>query len=351
MIFISVVLTATALRALHLWVTIKVTYGCGIDLSSKLYFSVLHKPYSDHINLNSSSVISTINKVEVAVNVLSQIVRFISSTILIFSIAITIFLINPVVGLVSFFCFGGLYSLINYGFKSCVRKNGEIISLNKTDVIKSLQIGMGAIRDIILDRTQHVFVGLYSRADASLKNAEASNSFIEGSPRIIMESLGIILISGLAYLLSLYMGGFGNSIPLLGAMALGAQRLLPAMQQAYNAVTSINGHYASLYEVVNLLSNPEHLGSPLNLNPKPISFKSSIELRNVYFRYNDQSNWILKGINLKVSKGQKIGLVGYTGSGKSTLMDILMGLLQPTKGELVIDGALIYGFKVEPLKL
>ena len=228
MIFISAIVIATALRVLHLWATIKVTYGCGIDLSSKLYFTILHKPYSDHINLNSSSVISTINKVDVAVNVLSQIVRLLSSTILIFSIVIAIFLINPVVALVSFFCFGGSYSLIAYGFKSRVRKNSEIIASNKTDVIKSLQIGMGAIRDIILDRTQYIFVRLYSNADASLKNAEASNSFIEGSPRFIMESLGIVLIAGLAYLLSFYMGGVGNSIPLLGAMALGAQRLTAA---------------------------------------------------------------------------------------------------------------------------
>jgi ATP-binding cassette subfamily B protein len=338
MFFIIAVVIATVLRVVHLWATIKVTFGCGIDLSSKLYFSILHKPYSDHLSLNSSSVISTVNKVDVAVNVLSQIVRLVSSSILMLSIVIAIFLINPVVALVTFFCFGGCYGLISYSFKSRVRSNGQIISVNKTYVIKSLQVGMGAIRDVILDGTQQLFVSLYRRADSNLKNAEASNSFIEGSPRFIMESLGIILIAVLAYLLSFYMGGVGNSIPLLGAMALGAQRLLPALQQGYNAITSINGHYASLHEVVSLLQGAEKLDNALCLNSTPIVFESNIELKNIYFRYSDQSDWVLKGVNLKVKKGQKIGIVGYTGGGKSTLMDILMGLLKPTKGELIVDG-------------
>ena len=111
MIFIITVVIATILRVVHLWATIKVTFGCGIDLGSKLYFSILHKPYSDHLSLNSSSVISAVNKVDGAVNVLSQIVRLVSSSILMLSIVIAILLINPVVAMVTFFCFGGCYKL------------------------------------------------------------------------------------------------------------------------------------------------------------------------------------------------------------------------------------------------
>jgi len=269
-----------------------------------------------------------------------------SASILILSIVIAIFLINPAVAMATFFCLGGCYGLISYSSKSRVRSNGQIISVNKTYVIKSLQVGMGAIRDVILDGTQQLFVSLYRRADSNLKNAEASNSFIEGSPRFIMESLGIILIAVLAYLLSFYMGGVGNSIPLLGAMALGAQRFLPALQQGYNAITAINGHYASLHEVMSLLQGAEKLDNALCRNSTPIVFESTIELKDIYFRYSDQSDWVLKGVNLKVKKGQKIGVVGYTGGGKSTLMDILMGLLQPAKGELIVDGVALEQDKV-----
>lgn len=340
-IFIVFVVMATFLRVLHLWATIKVTFGCGIDLGSKLYSSVLHRPYQYYLNLTSSSVISSINKVDIAVNVLSQMVRLVSSVILVMAIVVAIFLIDPVVSIISFVFFGTTYLIISYGFKSKVRINSVTISTNKTQVISSLQIGLGAIRDVILDGTQQVFVALFSHADSNLKKAEASNSFIEGSPRFFMESLGIIFIALLAYLLSKYMGGVENSIPLLGVMALGAQRLLPALQQAYNAVTAINGHYASLSEVVFLLRGVEGHQFSVDSTEEPVLFENYFELKNIYFRYIDQANWTLDSVSLKVKKGQKIGIVGSTGSGKSTLMDILMGLLEPNDGSLIVDGSIL----------
>jgi len=131
-----------------------------------------------------------------------------------------------------------------------------------------------------------------------------------------------------------------SAIPVLGALALGAQRLLPALQQAYSAYSAIKGSKSSFEDVLNLLDQPlpEYVGQPA---PEPIPFAKEIKLNNLDFRYTEDSPWVLKNINLSLKKGSRIGFIGVTGSGKSTLLDIIMGLLSPTNGGLSIDQQLI----------
>jgi len=126
----------------------------------------------------------------------------------------------------------------------------------------------------------------------------------------------------------------------LGALALGSQKLLPALQQAYSSYSAIKGAEVSFYDVLNLLDQPLPEYSDQAL-PKPIAFKKEIKLINLNFRYTKESPWVLKDINLSIKKGARIGFIGKTGSGKSTLLDIIMGLISPTSGELFIDKQLI----------
>jgi ATP-binding cassette, subfamily B, bacterial PglK len=151
-----------------------------------------------------------------------------------------------------------------------------------------------------------------------------------------MEAIGMTLIAGLAYVMTQQEGGIVTAIPVLGALALGAQRLLPALQQAYGAYSTIKGSNSSFKDVLNLLGQPlpEYADqSP----PKPIPFEKEIKLTNLSFRYTEDSPWVLKNTNLSLKKGARIGFIGETGSGKSTLLDIIMGLLPPTNGKLMID--------------
>jgi len=130
------------------------------------------------------------------------------------------------------------------------------------------------------------------------------------------------------------------AIPVIGTLALGAQRLLPVLQQAYGAYSTIKGSKSSFEDVLNLLDQPlpEYADQPL---PKPIPFAKEIKLNNLNFRYSESSPWVLKNANLSLKKGSRIGFMGVTGSGKSTLIDIIMGLLPATEGELIIDNQTI----------
>ena len=157
------------------------------------------------------------------------------------------------------------------------------------------------------------------------------------SPRYALEALGMLLISALAYMLALQPNGIAKAIPVLGVLALGAQRLLPILQLAYSSLSTIQGGQASLKDALELLEQPlpEYADQP---PVRPLMFRKQIELKNLSFRYTEQTPLVLNNLNLEISKGSRTGFIGVTGSGKSTLLDVVMGLLQPTDGALEIDG-------------
>ena len=173
--------------------------------------------------------------------------------------------------------------------------------------------------------------------DVIMRRASGDNIFIGSSPRYLMEAIGMILIAILAYSLTLKEGGFLVAIPILGVLAVGAQKLLPLLQQVYLCYSTIKGSKSSFADVLDLLSQP--LPNISNQNIKDLMpFKKEIVLKNLSFRYTKNTPWILRNVNLRFKKGDIIGFIGVTGAGKSTLLDILMGLLTPSSGELLVDG-------------
>lgn len=346
--FIFFALVAGSIRLLLLWVNIKFAFSCGADLSSKVYKKTLYQPYQVHISRNTSEVVSGIvNKINSVVNqVISPALALLSSIVLMVAITCTLIFINPMVALSAIFAFGLSYYFITRISRGRLRKNSARISYEETQVIKALQEGLGGIRDVLLDGTQAIYCSIFQRADIPLRRAMGNNTFIGGSPRYVMEAFGMSLIAILAYWLGEEPGGIVLALPVLGALALGAQRLLPAMQQGYSAWATIMGSKASLAETISLLDQP--LSEDLfQVASTPLPFKSSISFNQVYFRYSDEDSWILHNFNLLIPKGSRVGIIGTTGSGKSTAIDLLMGLLMPSKGIIVIDGSPCVGSQLK----
>jgi ATP-binding cassette subfamily B protein len=200
-----------------------------------------------------------------------------------------------------------------------------------------MQEGLGGIRDVLLNSLHEVYCNIYRKADINLRRAQARTIFISQSPRYLMEALGMLLIVALAFFLADKPSGVSEAIPKLGALALGAQRLLPALQNIYWAITTIKSSESSLIDVLNLLDQPLPEFAK-DEDGENIIFLNQIVLENVSFRYASDSPWILQGVNLKINKGDNIGFIGLTGSGKSTLIDLIMGLLEPTSGTISVDG-------------
>jgi ATP-binding cassette subfamily B protein len=178
-----------------------------------------------------------------------------------------------------------------------------------------------------------------------LRRAQGDNVFIAQSPRFSMEAVGMVLIAVLAFILSRQSVGIAAALPVLAALALGAQRLLPALQQVYGAWASIAGSHALLLDTLGLLDQPlpPDASSP---RPRPLPFEREIRLEKVRFRYTEDGPWVIEDLDLTIAKGARVGLVGGTGSGKSTTLDLLMGLLRPSSGRISIDGQVLEGSSI-----
>ena len=339
-IFIVVTVFATTVRLLLLYIMTRFSFETGGDLSVNIYQRALYQEYKVHIDRNSSVVISgIISKTGKVSGVILNILTLVSSAFVIIGIMSVLFAINVSIALVSFFLFSFLYWIVIYLTKGRVKENSECIAYHSTQVVKSLQEGLGSIRDVLINSSQKFYCKLYKDSDIPLRKAAANNMFISGSPRFILESLSIIIIVLLAFSFVQDENKIINLIPVLGVLALGAQRLLPALQQAYASYSSIKGAQSSMRDVLSLLSQP--LPDYIDQHQIPILFKDKISINNLSFRYNYKGPDVLKNIDLIIHKGSRIGFIGETGSGKITLIDIIIGLLEPTVGDVVVDGKVI----------
>jgi len=333
---------AGATRLLLLWVSTRLSFNTGADLSISIYHRTLYQPYSVHCARNSSEVINGIvtKATDVIHHIVLPLLTLVSASIMTIAIVVTLFYINPLIALVAFFGFGLIYGFIVGLTRNRLLNNSRCIADESTRLIKSLNEGLGGIRDVLIDGTQDAYCHIYRKADIHLRHAQGDNHFISQSPRYGMEALGMMLIAALAYVLIQQEDGFTNGLPVLGTLAVGAQRLLPLLQHSYWAWSGIRGGQASLQDALELLDQPlpDYADQPVT---RLLPFRHSITLNQLGFRYSPQTPYVLKQINLSIVKGSRVGIIGTTGSGKSTLLDIVMGLLQPTDGTLDVDGKVI----------
>lgn len=340
-IFGLAIVIAAVLRLLLLWVNTKLSFAIGAELSMNIYRHSLYQPYAVHCARNSSELIDGISGKAngVIYNIILPTLSLISSGLILVAILVTLFVVQPLVALIVFGGLGFLYATIIFLTRKELMINGTRIARESTVVIKSLQEGLGGIRDVLIDGTQEIYCQIYRNADSALRRAQGKNIFIAGSPRYGLEALGILVITALAYYLVQQRGGISDAIPVLGLLALGAQRLLPVLQQTYWSWAQIKSGQATLQDALELLNQP--LLEYMKSSTTALSFNQSIVLRGVGFVYNGQNSRALSRIDLNITKGSRVGFIGATGSGKSTLIDIIMALIPPTEGTLQVDGQII----------
>jgi ABC-type multidrug transport system fused ATPase/permease subunit len=331
------------MRLVLLWVQTHFSYSIGADFSISMYKKTLYQPYSIHLERNSSEVISTISNktLRVVLETLFPTLVVLSSTIMIFVVFFTLILIDPKMAILILTGFGGLYLIVIKLTKKRLSYYSNQISHEQNQVIKILQEGLGGIRDVIIDGSQTFYCKLYGNADLPLRRAQANVNIISNSPRFIIEAISLVAIAMLALQLAQRTEGISSAITMLGALGLGAQRLLPVLQQGYHSFTWMRGSQALLNDVLDFLDQtiPDYVDE--KNPPIPIDFHKSICIENVFFRYKTSEPLIINNLNLEIIKGSRVGFIGKTGSGKSTLLDIVMGLLQPSAGNLKCDGVIL----------
>jgi len=341
LVFATVALVAGAVRVSLLWVSTRFTFALGADLGNHVYRNTLHQRYPYHAARNTSETIAGINKVNLVVqNVISPIMLGAVASLLALAIFIGLLLVDAATAMTAISLFALMYAVASWLARRALRRNSTVISQTEGRRIQAVQEGLGGIRDILIDGTQFIYVGRFAQLNARQRHAQGSNAFVRAAPRYVIEALGIVLLTALALHFQ-SRGSLAQAIPVLGALALGSQKLLPQLQQLFASWAAINGNLGALRDVLDLLDLPRspaptaQAGAPA---AQPSNASPLLELRQVGFTYAPDRSPALSGINLMLRHGERLGVIGTTGSGKSTLIDLCMGLLTPTQGEVLVEG-------------
>lgn len=334
---------SAAIRALQLWVNTRISYAIGGDLSVACYRNALYQPYEVQISRNSSAVLSTIaKKIGVTISVLYQAIGLVSSIVVAMVLTLALAWIDPRITLLAGGVFGIFYLLISRKVKEVLLANSIWVAQRENYSFQILQEGLGGARDVLLDSAQEPYANEYGRIVHSMRIKQAQNVFLASSPRYLMEALGMCLMVIIAYYLvsTAHHQSMTSALPMLGAFALGAQRLLPTLQQIYAAWAGIAGNYGGVNDVLELLNQkiePAKNGLSRPFCPRTIELKQTITLQRISYRYPNTATYVLQNASLSIRKGERIGVVGNTGGGKSTFLDVLMGLLKPESGSILVD--------------
>jgi ABC-type multidrug transport system fused ATPase/permease subunit len=340
LLFMAAALVAGAFRLQLAWSTQNFVLSLGHELAVEIQRRTLAQPYSYHVSRNSSEIIASLDKVRMLVfGVLLQLMRAVTAGLIAIFIVAALVRIDPFTAAIAAVAFGLLYALVSAFTRKRLARNSAVLGSAFEQRVQIIQESLGGIRDVIIDNSQAVYLDEFRKVDARLNRAQATTAFIGTAPRFIIEAAGMVLIAALALAISGREGGLAQALPILGAVALGAQRLLPLIQQLYTAWTNLAGQRSVTAQVRELLELPIEEQSTLPPLAEPLELRDAVTLDKVSFTYPGRHDPALQDISLRIERGSRVALVGPTGSGKSTLADLLMGLLEPTAGTITVDGA------------
>ena len=341
-LFACITVAAGVLRLVLTWSSNRLIFAIGADLGAMVLARVLHQPYAYHLARNSSQTLSAIEKVgHMTMGALAPLIQMMVAGVMAGSILAALLWVDVKVALVAGLVIGGLYVAISLWAKRRLQANSKTIADTGTLRLQYLQEAVGAIRDVTLEHNQDLYVAQFSWVDRLGCTARATNLTLAGAPKYVIESIAIVLVIVLANWLVRGPGGMMDALPVLGALALGGQRLLPHVQNIYNGYASFRGTLASVRETLQLLDLPlpgAVTAADDSAHAVPAILLSALELRDVHFAYGTGQRAVLNGVNLHIRAGERVGFVGVTGGGKSTLLDLCMGLLEPTSGSVLVNG-------------
>lgn len=351
-IFLSLLFLSSLTKILIVIFVNHIQRKVGSKLSNLMYSSIINNDYLSITKKNSSDFLSVITeKAELTKQSIFNILNSISSLILLCSLIIFILFITPNFSFLIFILILFIFLLIIFLTKKILSKQSLSQSKSIFERFKIVNETYGIIREIIIDNSQEFFKNKYKKSDDKFRKAQFVIGIISGIPKFIIEYILILIIFIFVYnLLFTYNYNSSHVLPLVSSFAFVAYRSMPLLNNIYSSIAQISGYKESVLEGINLLNEIKLLKKQnhedLTNSNIDLKFNLSLSLKNVNFTYPDNSAKVLKNININLEKGKIYGIKGSSGTGKSTLLNIISGLIIPTQGKLFVDNTLINKEKI-----
>ena len=339
-IFLVLIIFAAFYRAFLVWAQLKFGNNVGHDLSVEMFRSSIASKYETHLARDNSEVAATVT---VKVNQLlggfiNPIIAIVTNSLIFLGI---LFLLLALYGWPILYIFGGValaYLFLAVVTRKKLEKNSYHISSRTDAIVGLVNEALAVIRDVKINGLLNLYLFKYRVSDFELRRAQISSNVLSQTPKFGLEAVALTLF--IIFVISSLNSGttVDGLISMVGVLALGIQRMMPQAQTIYANYSTLRASLGSLRDIVFLLKPGIHSEQIISSEDAHVEFQHFLELKNVSYIYPNSHREVLTGVNLKIRKGQYIGIVGRSSSGKSTLLDLLSGLIAPTNGEICIDG-------------
>ena len=337
-----VLISSNAFSAFTNWLLLRFIYFQGHELSCRLFQQYLEKPYSFFLNHNSSDLIKNIiSEVHrVIVGVLTPTMQITSRAIIAICILGLLIATDPLLAMLVLTLCGGSYVAVYMAARKKLTERGKITTESQSQRFKLAGEAFGGIKDLKLLNRESYYLERYQIPSYDFAASEATGQAITVLPKYALETI----VFGGMMLIMLYLIGIkkeiGHVIPILGLYAFAGYRLMPGFNQIFQGSSLIRYHSAALDIIYNHIfkqpSDKKIMGGIIE-GDKPLPFNKEIRLENVHFTYPDNGSEIIKNLSITIPVNSTIGIVGTTGSGKTTLVDMILGLLQQNAGKFLVD--------------
>ena len=338
--FIGFILLSLLIRISVLKLTFNFTKIIGLHFSRLVVKKTLDLSYMKYTSLNSSNLVAMLEtKIDRLVEFIYHTLEVLSSLTILLFIFTGLVAINTKISIITFIFLFFCYFAMFKKYKKKMINLGDDYAIGLSNRVKTIQEIFGSFRLLKIDQSisRTFFNTQFLKFDENIRSALAKLSFLGTFPRYFIEGVAIIIISLLAFFL-IKKGIYPQEVIVLslGVIAFAAQKLLPLSQKIYYSFSHMLAHKQSVLDVVDFLDIKTD--TKIVTNNKELSFNKSIILKDIKFEYlTKKKNIIFENVNLKIEKKSKICILGKTGSGKSTLVDLIIGLLKPDNGQILVD--------------
>ena len=312
-------------------------------ISHRLMRSYMHAPYTFHLNRNTAELLRNIsNEINVFINnVVSNMLRMSREGVMALSILIFLFIMEPLITLLIVALSGlgaGTFILLN---KRKMKEFGEEEQERRANMIKALNQGLGGIKDARVLNREEEFINKFRIEALESTKLKTYIKFIQQIPRPVVETTAVLGMLLVAVLLVWQGRSMGAIIPILTLFAMATVRLMPSVQQLVSNYTNLRYNMVSLDPLYHDLKELQEYNTNFIEDRKrkeSLNFKKEIQIDNVSYRYPEGDVQALKEISLTIPKGKAVAFVGSSGAGKTTMVDLILGLLEPDEGSIRVDG-------------